>query len=91
MPIGGPNEKSRQALATIRKAREVAGLDWDGFGIQAQAQTRGGDPARWKRHHDSWRNLGCTHLASVTHYVGHGTDVDAHLGAAETYFESVRD
>ena len=66
-------------------------LAWEGFGIQAQAQTRGGDPEKWKQHHDSWRNLGCTHLAIVTHYVGHGTDVDAHLGAAETYFESVRD
>lgn len=91
VPIGGPNEQSRRALETIREAREAAGLAWDGFGIQAQAQTGGGDPERWKRHHDRWHDLGCTHLAIVTHYVGHGTDVDAHLKAAETYFESVRD
>jgi len=91
VPIGGPNERSRQALATIRQAREAAGLPWDGFGIQAQAQTRGGDPDRWKRHHDRWRDLGCTHLGIVTHYVDHGTDVDAHLKSAEEYFVAVRD
>ena len=90
VPIGGPNEHSRLALRTIRQAREAAGLPWEGFGIQAQAQFRGGDPERWKRHHDRWRDLGCTHLAVVTHYVGHGTDVDAHLKAVETYFDSVR-
>ena len=91
VPIGGPNEQSRRALQTIREAREAAGLPWEGFGIQAQAQTRGGDPERWKRHHDRWRDLGCTHLAIVTHYVGQGTDVDAHLKATEGYFEAVRD
>ena len=90
VPIGGPNEQSRRALETIREAREAAGLPWEGFGVQAQAQTRGGDPERWKRHHDRWRDLGCTHLAIVTHYVGHGTDVDAHLKAAEGYFKAVR-
>ena len=90
VPIGGPNEQSRRALQTIRKARQAAGLPWEGFGIQAQAQTRGGDPERWKRHHDRWRDLGCTHLAIVTHYVGHGSDVDAHLETAQTYFEAVR-
>lgn len=91
VPLGGPNEQSRRALQTIREAREAAGLPWEGFGIQAQAQARGGDPERWKRHHDRWRDLGCTHLAIVTHYVGHGTDVDAHLKAAEGYFKAVRD
>ena len=91
VPVGVPNEKSRQAIATIRAAREEAGLSWAGFGIQAQAQTRGGDPDRWKRHHDQWRDLCCTHLAIVTHYVGHGTDVDAHLASAERYFQAVRD
>lgn len=90
VPIGGPNEQSRQALQTIREAREAAGHPWEGFGIQAQAQTRGGDPEKWKRHHDRWRDLDCTHLAVVTHYVGHGTDVDAHLKSAQTYLEAVR-
>ena len=91
VPVGTPNEKSRQAIATIRTVREAAGLPWEDFGIQAQAQTRGGNPDRWKTHHDRWRELGCTHLAIVTHYVGHATNVDAHLAAAERYFEAVRD
>lgn len=90
VPVGTPNEQSRQAIATIRAAREAAGLPWEGFGIQAQVQTRGGNPDRWKNHHDRWCDLGCTHLAIVTHYVGNGTNVDAHLAAAERYFEAVR-
>lgn len=88
-PLGSPDETSRRALETIRTAREEAGLDWDSFGIQAQAQSRGGDPDRWKTHHDRWRDLGCTHLAIVTHYIGNGTDVDAHLAAAQRYLAAV--
>jgi len=90
VPAGVPNEKSRQAIATTRAAREEAGLSWAGFDIQAQAQARGGSPERWKTHHDNWRELGCTHLAIVIHYVGNGTDVDAHLTFAERSFEAVR-
>ena len=67
--------------------RERAGLTWDGFGIQAQAQSRGGTPERWHNHAQRWRNLGCTHLAIVTHYCGHKT-VDEHLAAAQTYFDA---
>ena len=54
------------------------------------ANPAAGIPDRWKRHHDRWRDLGATHLAIVTHYMGHGGDVDAHLKSAETYFRSVR-
>ena len=86
-PLGGPNETSAGALATIRAERERAGLTWDGFGIQAQAQSRGGTPERWHNHAQRWRNLGCTHLAIVTHYCGYKT-VDEHLAAAQTYFDA---
>ena len=89
-PLGGPNESSKNAMASIRAAREEAGLSWDGFGIQAQAQSRGGDPERWKNHHDRWRNLGCTHLAIVTHYIGNAS-VDEHLASAQRYFDAVKD
>ena len=90
IPLGGPSESARQALGAIRAAREAAGKPWQGFGIQAQAQSRGGDPEKWKRHHDRWAALDCTHLAIATHTVGHGTNVDAHLKAAAAYFEAVR-
>jgi len=90
-PLGRPDVKSKNMIDIIRAEREKAGLSWDGFGIQAQAQSRGGDPDRWKIHHDNWRDLGCTHLAIVTHYIGNGQDVDAHLSSAEKYFDAVKD
>lgn len=89
VPLGGPNEASAQALQTIREHREAAGLSWNGFGIQAQAQYRGGTAERWARHASRWKDLGCTHLAIATHNAGNAT-VDDHLRAAGEYFDAVR-
>ena len=63
VPLGSPNDTSGERLATIRAAREAAGLSMDGFAIQAQAQYAGGDPDRWRTHAERWRELGATHLA----------------------------
>ena len=89
VPLGGPNDASAQALATIREHREAAGLPWEGFGIQAQAQYRGGTPERWHNHASRWENLGCSHLAIATHNAGNAT-VEDHLRAAGEYFDAVR-
>ena len=89
VPLGGPNEASAQALATMREHREAAGLSWEGFGIQAQAQYRGGTPERWQNHASRWKKLGCTHLAIATHNAGNAT-VEDHLRAAGEYFDAVR-
>ena len=89
VPLGGPNDASAQALATMREHREAAGLPWEGFGIQAQAQYRGGTPERWQNHAARWKKLGCTHLAIATHNAGNAT-VEDHLRAAGEYFDAVR-
>jgi len=89
IPLGGPNDRSRQALETIRSLREEAGLSWAGFGIQAQAQYAGGTPERWASHAQKWRELGATHLAVATHNAG-DTDADGHLTRIAEYLESVR-
>ena len=89
VPLGGPNDASAQALATMREHREAAGLSWEGFGIQAQAQYRGGTPERWQNHASRWKQLGCTHLAIATHNAGNAT-VEDHLRAAGEYFDAVR-
>lgn len=89
IPLGGPNDRSRQALETIRSLREEAGLSWAGFGIQAQAQYAGGTPERWASHAQKWRELGATHLAVATHNAG-DTDADGHLARIAEYLESVR-
>jgi len=89
IPLGAPNERSAEAIATIRAHRERAGLSWDGFGIQAQAQYGGGTPERWATHAGKWRELGATHLAVATHNAG-PTDVDGHLARIAEYLEAVR-
>lgn len=88
VPIGSPNDASREALETIRQHRDAAGLPWEGFGVQAQAQFGGGTPERWANHAERWRDIGCTHLAVATHNAGNESVDDHH--AAATYFEAVR-
>lgn len=88
VPIMAPNDTARAALDTLRRERTAANLPWDGFGIQAQAQLGGGDPERWAKHADRWRDLGCTHIAVATHNAG-CTSVDDHLEGMTRYFESV--
>jgi probable F420-dependent oxidoreductase len=89
VPIDKPDDATRERLATIRRRREEAGLSMDGFAIQAQAQYAGGDPDRWRRHADRWRELGATHLAIATHRAG-TTDVDGHLARVAEYLTAVR-
>ena len=88
MPLGGANDKARDAIEIIRTEREARGLTMDGFGIQAQAQFAGGSPERWRSHADKWRDLGATHLAVATHNAG-DTDVDGHLDRVRQYLAAV--
>ncbi len=89
IPLGGPGEGSRKSIAAIKEEREQAGLSWDGFGIQAQAQWGGGSPERWANHAGRWRDNGATHLAVATHNAG-PTDADGHLGRIAEYLQAVR-
>jgi probable F420-dependent oxidoreductase len=89
VPLGTPNDKSRELLETIRAARTAAGLSMDGFAVQAQAQYAGGDPDRWRTHCQRWRDIGATHLAVATHNAG-PTDADGHLRRVAEYLDAVR-
>jgi alkanesulfonate monooxygenase SsuD/methylene tetrahydromethanopterin reductase-like flavin-dependent oxidoreductase (luciferase family) len=89
IPLGSPNEKTAAMIEKIREHRQAAGLAWDGFGIQAQAQFAGGTAERWAGHAEKWQALGATHLAIATHNAGE-TDVDGHLGRIEEYLKAVR-
>jgi probable F420-dependent oxidoreductase len=88
IPLMGANPKAKECIDTIRAHREAAGLPWEGFGIQAQAQYAGGNPDRWGSHAGKWREMGCTHLAIATHNAG-PTDVDGHLRRIEEYLQAV--
>jgi probable F420-dependent oxidoreductase len=88
MPLGGPNDAARDAIATIRAAREAAGRSMDDFGIQAQAQFAGGTSERWRSHAEKWQALGATHLAVATHNAG-PTDADGHLARVRAYLDAL--
>ncbi len=88
LPLMGPNDKAKAAIETMQTKREAAGLSWDNFGIQAQAQAGGGTPERWAKHYQNWAALGATHIAIATHNAGF-TSVDEHLKAFEAYREAV--
>ena len=88
IPLMGPNEAARKTLAAIKEKRESKGLNWDNFGVQAQAQYAGGDAERWNKHAEKWRNLGASHLAIATHNA-EPTNVEGHLGRIKEYLNAV--
>ena len=88
IPLMGPNEAARNTLEGIRAKREAKGLDWNNFGVQAQAQYAGGDPDRWNKHAEKWRDLGASHLAVATHNA-EPTNVDGHLSRIKEYMNAV--
>ena len=90
IPLMGANEKAKACIDTIKATREAAGLSFDNFGIQAQAQYAGGSPERWQKHAQAWKDMGCTHIAIATHNAG-PTDVDGHLSRIREYQEAVAD
>jgi probable F420-dependent oxidoreductase len=88
IPLMGANDAARAAIDAIRTHRAAAGKTMDGFGIQAQAQFRGGNPDRWRTHAYAWREMGATHLALATHNAG-PTGVDGHLRRLSQYLDAV--
>ena len=89
MPLMGANEKAAECIREIREAREREGKSMDGFGIQAQAQYKGGTPDIWKKNAASWCEMGATHLAIATHNTG-VTGVPGHLSRVEEYLRAVQ-
>ena len=89
IPLMGANDKAKACIDTIKQTREAAGLSFDNFGIQAQAQYAGGSPERWRKHAEAWREMGCTHLAVATHNAG-PTNVDGHLARIGEYQQALQ-
>lgn len=85
----GANDKAKACIDTIKQTRKAAGLSFDNFGIQAQAQYAGGSPDRWRKHAEAWREMGCTHLAIATHNAG-PTTVDGHLARIGEYQQALQ-
>ena len=90
IPLMGPTPEAADALAGIRAARGAVGKSMDGFGVQAQAQVRGGTPERWHSHAEKWRDVGATHIA-IASQTADLANVDGHLRAMANYLAVVRD
>ena len=88
VPLGGPNDASKRVIEKIYAGLEAAGRKPGEFGIQAQAQVRGGDPDRWRKHAEAWQQLGATHLAIATMNAGLETP-EAHIDAIRRYSEAL--
>ena len=88
LPLGRPDERSKAMLGSLRGYLDEAGRDPTEFGIQAQAQIRGGSPERWASHAAAWRELGATHLAIATMNASLAT-LDDHIAAIRTWKEAV--
>jgi probable F420-dependent oxidoreductase len=88
MPLMGPNDEAKTAMGKLRAYIEEAGRDPETFGIQAQAQARGGNPDRWSRHAEAWRDLGATHVAIATMNAGFSS-VDDHIEAVRSYKDAI--
>ena len=88
IPLMGPDDEAKTVLGTLREYLAAEGRDASSFGIQAQAQARGGNPERWSRHAQAWRDLGATHLAIATMNAGFASP-DGHIDAIRRYVEAV--
>lgn len=88
IPLMGANDAAKACIDQLKAERTAAGLSWEGFGIQAQAQYKDGTPERWHSHASKWRDLGATHLAIATHNAGK-TDVDGHLKRVVEYQSAI--
>jgi probable F420-dependent oxidoreductase len=88
-PILPPNDAARAAVEKLHGYLREAGRDPAKFPMEPQAQVRGGDPERWRKHFEAWREMGATHISIATMSAGLGRP-DAHLAAAERYLAAVR-
>ncbi len=87
-PLLGPGDEAKAVVGKLRGYLDDAGRDPASFGIEPQAQVRGGDPDRWARHAEFWREQGATHISIASMNAGLAT-VDDHIEAARRYKEAI--
>lgn len=87
-PIGAPNADSAAMVDTLKGYLRDNGRDADNFGIEPQAQIRGGNPDLWVSHAERWVELGATAISIATMNAGL-SGIDAHIDAIRQYREAV--
>lgn len=87
-PLVPPDERGQQAVRIIREELDKQGRAAAQFGIEPQARIAGGNPERWRKQADAWRELGATHISIVTMGAGF-TRPEQHLEAARSWREAI--
>lgn len=87
-PIGAPNADSAAMVEALNGYLSDNGRDAESFGIEPQAQVRGGNPDLWRSHAERWRELGASAISIATMSAGLG-DVDNHIEAIRQYREAL--
>jgi probable F420-dependent oxidoreductase len=75
-----PGDDLDHALEVIGAAAREAGRDPAAIGMEGRASWSPGDPDRFARQVERWRQVGATHLSIDTMYTGQAT-VDDHVAA----------
>jgi probable F420-dependent oxidoreductase len=88
MPLAPSGDQAEAAVEKIHRHLEAAGRDPKSFGIEPQARIAGGNPGRWRKHAEGWRELGATHISIVT-MGANLTRPEDHLKAASEWRDAI--
>jgi probable F420-dependent oxidoreductase len=84
-----PDESGREVVRRFRQYVVEAGRDPADVGIEARISYGDGDPERWKRELEAWRELDARYVSVVT--MGAGLDsVSRHIEATERFLQVAR-
>lgn len=87
-PVTPPTPEAAGQMERIRGYLREAGRDPVDFGVEPQAQFRGGNPDLWRSHLQSWEEIGATAISIATMNAGF-ENVDDHIDAIRQYREAV--
>lgn len=87
-PVGSPNADAAEQMARIHGYLDEAGRDPSAFGVEPQAQFRGGNPELWRSHLQRWEEIGATAISIATMSAGL-ISADQHIEAVRQYREAV--
>ena len=87
-PVSPPNADAEAAMQRLRGYLSEAGRDAASFGVEPQAQFRGGNPDLWRSHLQRWEEIGATQISVASMNAGL-QDADQHIEAVRQYREAV--
>ena len=87
-PVTPPTPEAAGQMERIRGYLREAGREPADFGVEPQAQFRGGNPDLWRSHLQSWEEIGATAISIATMNAGFER-VDDHIDAVREYREAV--